>query len=184
MTLQERYNKIAVPEMMKLFGYKSRMAVPRLDKVVVNSGFGKAVATKGSGERETIEKYISDNLAVITGQKPALRQAKKSIANFKLREGINVGAVATLRGQRMNDFLEKLIDLVLPRKRDFRGLSTASISRTGELSLGFREHILFPEVKIEKEKGIFGLQVVIATTAHTKDEALELFRLLGFPFER
>lgn len=182
--LQERYNKIVVPEMMKMFGYKSPTAVPKISKLVVNSGFGKTVAGKSAGEREVVEKYISDNLAAIAGQKPSLRKAKKSIAAFKLREGINIGAMITLRGKRMYDFLEKLIYLVLPRKRDFRGLDPKAISRTGELSIGFREHILFPEVKIEKEKGIFGLEVVISTTARNKEEASELFKLLGFPMEK
>ncbi|PIU16208.1 50S ribosomal protein L5 [bacterium (Candidatus Gribaldobacteria) CG08_land_8_20_14_0_20_39_15] len=182
--LYEKYNKEVVPEMMKKFGYKSLTAVPRISKVVLNSGFGKTVAGKSSGEREVVEKYISDNLAAIAGQRPSLRKAKKSIAAFKLREGINIGAAITLRGKRMYDFLEKLICLVLPRKRDFRGLNPKAISRTGELSIGFREHILFPEVKIEKEKGIFGLEVVISTTAKNKEEALELFKLMEFPLER
>jgi len=184
LNLQEKYKKEVIPEMMKTFGYKSPMAVPRITKVVINSGFGKAVVGKGSGEREVIEKYISDNLMAVTGQKPSLRKAKKSIATFKLREGMNIGATVTLRGSRMNDFLEKLIWLVLPRKRDFRGISKNSVSRTGELSIGLKEHILFPEVRIEKEKGIFGLEVVIATSAKNKEEALELFKLLGFPMEK
>lgn len=182
--LQEQYNKIVVPEMMKVFGYKSVMAVPKIVKIVVNNGFGKAIAGKGAGEREAIEKYLSDGLAAITGQKPALRAAKKSIAAFKLRQGVNVGLQATLRGQKMNDFLNKLINIVLPRKRDFRGIPQSSISQTGDLTIGFKEHMLFPEVKIEKEKGIFGLEVVIATTARSKQEALMLFQLLGFPMER
>ncbi len=170
--------------MMKKFGYTSVMAVPKITKIVVNSGFGKTVVGKGSGEREVIEKYISDNLAAITGRRPVLRPAKKSIAAFKLREGMNIGASITLRGKRMYEFLEKLIWLVLPRKRDFRGLGLGSISRTGDLSIGLREHILFPEVKIEKEKGIFGLEIVIATSARNKEEALELFKLMGLPMEK
>lgn len=184
LNLQEKYKKEVIPEMMKVFGYKSPMAVPRINKVIVNSGFGKAVSGKGSGEREIIEKYISDSLSVIAGQKPSLRKAKKSIAAFKLREGINIGAMVTLRDKRMYGFLEKLIGLVLPRRRDFRGLSPKSISKTGELSIGLKEHTIFPEIKIEKEKGIFGLEIVIATTARNKEEALELFKLLGFPLEK
>ncbi|MDD5750562.1 MAG: 50S ribosomal protein L5 [Candidatus Pacebacteria bacterium] len=182
--LYEKYNKEAVPGMMKKFGFKSVMAVPKISKVVINSGFGKTISGKSSGEREVVEKYVSDNLSAIAGQRPSLRKAKKSIANFKLREGINIGATSTLRGKRMYDFLEKLIWLVLPRRRDFRGLSANSISKTGELSIGLKEHTLFPEVRIEKEKGIFGLEVVIATTARNKQEALELFKLMGFPFEK
>lgn len=184
LNLREKYKKEVIPEMMKKFGWASPMAVPRITKVVINSGFGKTVSGKGSGEREIVEKYISDNLIAMAGQKPSLRKAKKSIAAFKLREGVNVGAAITLRGGRMYDFLGKLIYLVLPRKRDFRGLNPKSISKTGELSIGFREHTLFPEVKIEREKNIFGLEIVIATTAKNKEEALDLFKLMGFPFER
>ena len=182
--LQEQYNKIAIPEMMKQFGFKSVMAVPKMVKVIVNTGFGKTIAGKGAGEREAVEKYLSEGIMAITGQKPSLRKAKKSIAAFKLRQGVNIGLQTTLRGRKMEDFLEKLMNIVLPRKRDFRGILKKSISQTGDLTIGFKEHMLFPEVKIEKEKGIFGLEVVIATTAKNKQEALELFIHLGFPMER
>lgn len=184
MRLQERYKKIAVPEMMKNFSYKSVMGVPKLEKVVVNCGFGKTVIGKGSGEREKLEEYIAASLALITGQKPSLRPAKKSIAAFKLRKGAVVGAMVTLRKKRMYDFLEKLVQVVLPRSRDFRGISRESVTGQGDLSIGFKEYIPFPELKIEKEKGLFGLEAVISTTAKTKEEGLELLRLLGVPFKK
>lgn len=184
MRLQEEYKKIVAPAMMEKFGYKTIMAVPRLDKVVVNSGFGKAVAGKTSGEREKIAEQISEYLGLITGQKPVLKKAKKSIAAFKLREGTAVGAAVVMRGQRAYNFLEKLIRLALPRIRDFRGIDLKSITRQGDLTVGFKEYVPFPEVRVEKEKGMFGLEVIIATTAKTKKEGEELLRLMGFPLKK
>ncbi len=184
MRLQEQYKKIAVPSMVKKFGYKSVMAIPKIEKIVVNCGFGKMIIGKGSGDREKIEEYISSSIALITGQKPTLKKAKQSIAAFKLRQGMVVGAVATLRKKRMYDFLEKLIWVVLPRSRDFRGIDSSSVTKQGDITVGFKEYVPFPELKIEKEKGLFGLEVTIATSAHIKDEGVELLKLLGFPFKR
>jgi len=184
MRLVEKYKKEVVPEMMKRFGYKSVAAVPKLKKIVVNCGFGKMVIGKGSGDREKIEEYISSSLALITGQKPSLRKATKSIAAFKLREGMVVGATATLRRKRMYDFLEKLMWVVLPRSRDFRGIDPSCMTKQGDLSIGFKEYVPFPELKIEKEKGLFGLEVTISTSAKTKEEGMELLKLLGFPFKQ
>ncbi len=181
--LSEQYKKVVVPAMVKRFGYKSVMAVPKIDKVVLNCGFGKMVSGKTSGEQEKIREHILESLALIAGQKPVLTKAKKSIATFKLREGTYIGAKITLRGEKMYAFLNKLINLVLPRTRDFRGIDEKSISDSGTLSIGFKEYTPFPEIKIEKEKGIFGLEVNISTTAKTKDEALELLKLMRVPFK-
>jgi len=182
--LLEKYNKEAVKEMQKKFGYKSLMSVPKIQKIVVNCGFGKMVIGKGAGEREKAEEYISESLATITGQKPSLNKAKKSIAAFKLREGMAVGAHCTLRKKRMYDFLEKLIWVVLPRSRDFRGIEPKCVTNQGDITIGFKEYVPFPELRVEKEKGIFGLEVTISTTAKTKEEGVELLSLLGFPFKK
>ncbi|MDD5433572.1 MAG: 50S ribosomal protein L5 [Candidatus Pacebacteria bacterium] len=182
--LCEKYNKEVVPAMVKKFGYKSVMAVPRLSKIVVNSGFGKNIASKGSGEREKIEEYVAQSIETITGQKPSLRKAKKSIAAFKLRQGMVVGVSCTLRKQKMYDFLEKLIWVVLPRSRDFRGINMKAMTDQGDITVGFKEYVPFFELKVEKEKGIFGLELTISTTAKTKEEGTELLRLLGFPFKQ
>lgn len=184
MGLKEKYKKEVIPSMMEKFNYKSPMAVPKIKKIVVNCGFGKMIIDKGSKEREQVENYISQSLAAITGQKPALRQAKKSISSFKLRKGMFIAAKATLRGKRMYEFLEKLIWLCLPRERDFRGIPLKSITKEGNLTIGFREYTPFPELKLEKEKGIFGLEITVVTTAKNKEEAIELLRLMEFPLEQ
>ncbi|MCX6790846.1 MAG: 50S ribosomal protein L5 [Candidatus Gribaldobacteria bacterium] len=184
LNLQEQYNKEVVPVMMKKFGKKSVMAVPKLKKVVINSGFGKQVAAKTNSEREKIAEQIAEYLGMMTGQKAVIRKAKKSVAAFKLREGMSVGACVTLRGKRMYDFLEKLIGVALPRIRDFRGLSATAFSEQGDFSIGFKEYVPFPELRVEKEKGVFGLEVVVANTAKNKAEGEELLRLLGFPIKK
>lgn len=184
MRLQDKYKKEAMPKMMERFGYKSVMAVPQIKKIVVNCGFGKMIAGKGSGEREKTEQYIADSLATITGQKPSLNKAKKSIAAFKLREGVVIGAHCTLRKQRMYDFLEKLIWVVLPRMRDFRGIDAKAVTEQGDITIGFKEYVPFPELKVEKEKGLFGLEITISTTAKTKEEGMALLEILGFPFKK
>lgn len=165
--------------MREKFGYKNPMAVPKIEKVVVNCGFGKEVTVRSSAEREKIVKNISNILGLITGQKPSFKRARKSISAFKLKKGMLVGAKVTLRGRRMNDFLERLIWLVLPRTRDFRGISLKSIDKKGNLTIGFREYTSFPEVG--PEKGIFGLEVTVTTTAKSREEGIELLKLLGFP---
>lgn len=181
--LQEKYKKEVIPAMMEKFGYKNPMAVPSIRKVVLNSSFGKEIVGKSSGEREKIQNTIAQDLALIAGQKPNIAKSKKSIAGFKLREGLGIAAVVTLRKQKMWDFLERLIYLSLPRSRDFKGLDPKSIDKSGNLSIGFREHIMFPEIFTEKEKTIFGLQITITTNAKSKDEGLELYKLLGFPMK-
>jgi len=183
MRLMEKYKKEVTPKMMEKFGYKSPMAVPRIEKIVVNSGFGRQISGKTSSEREKVIKNIVDTLALITGQKPTLRKARKSISSFKLRKGQPVGAKVTLRKKKMYDFLEKLILLVLPRMRDFKGIPLKSVDKEGNLTLGFKEYSPFPEVTLEKEKGVFGLEVTVVTTAKTQDEGIELLRLLGLPIK-
>lgn len=182
-SLREKYNKEVILEMMKTSGYKNRMAVPSIKKVVLNTSFGKAVVGKSAGEREKIFNLIMQDLALIAGQAPTLVKSKKSIAGFKLREGLEIASVVTLRKARMWDFLERLIYLSLPRSRDFKGIDAKSIDKNGNMNLGFREHIAFPEVFTEKEKTIFGLQITITTNAKSKEKGLELFKLLGFPIK-
>ena len=181
--LKEKYNKEVVSKMMEMFGYKNKMAVPKITSVVVNVGFGKQITDKTKEEREKIQNHILEILTAITGQKPSLRKARKSIAGFKLREGLPIGAVVTLRRQRMNDFLERLISLSLPRARDFKGIDKKSIDNSGNLTIGFKDVSSFPEVKFEKEKEAFSLEATIKTTAKNKDEGIQLFKLLGFPMK-
>ena len=184
MNLREKYEKEVIPRMMEHFGYKSRMAVPKIDKVVINTGFGKLVANKtGDDMRKTIEGILTDTSSV-AGQHATLVAAKKSIAGFKLREGVPVGAKVTLRGQRMYDFLERLVNIVLPRSRDFQGISMNSVDKEGNLTLGIKEHIFFPEISPEKVRNMFGLEVSIANTAKSREEGLKLFQLLEFPFQK
>lgn len=176
-SLQEKYNKKVVPEMMKKLGYRNVMAVPRLTKIVVNVGVGRMREEK---ERAEIEKY----LAVITGQKPRPRPAKKAIAAFKTREGMIIGYQVTIRGTRMYDFLSRLIRAALPRTRDFRGFDVTSFDSRGNLTIGIKEHIIFPEMIGEDYRLLFGLEVTIATSAHTREEGIELLRQLGFPLQK
>ena len=180
-SLKSKYNKEAIPAMMKEFGLKNRMAVPSIRKVVLNSSFGKEVVGKSASEREKIQKLVSQDLSLIAGQATNLVKSKKSIAGFKLREGLEIAAVVTLRKDRMWDFLERLIYLSLPRSRDFKGIDPKNIDKNGNLSMGFKEHISFPEIFTEKEKTIFGLQITVVTNAKSKKEGLELYKLLGFP---
>ncbi len=176
-TIKEKYNKIAVPELKKKFGYKNNMAVPRLVKVAVNTGVG---SVKDEKQVEMIERQ----LAMITGQKPVKKVAKKSIASFKLRQGALTGYAVTLRGERMYDFLERLISIAIPRIGDFRGLNPKAVDGAGNFTIGIREHTIFPEISEEEIRIIFGFEATIVTTAKTRDEALELFKLLGFPFSK
>jgi large subunit ribosomal protein L5 len=177
--LLEKYLKDVIPAMRKEFGYKNVMAVPKIEKAVVNVGFGKKAVIK---DTKSIEK-IEQDLAKLTGQKPSVRAAKKSISGFKLREGLEVGAMVTLRGRRMYDFIDRLISIALPRSRDFHGLDQKSFDKAGNFSMGLKEHNIFPEISYESLKDIFSLQVTIATTAKTKKEGELLLRLMGFPIK-
>lgn len=183
MSLKEKYQKEAVPEMMEKFGYKNIMAVPKIKKVVLNSCFGKEVVSKTGQERQKVIKNVCQDLVSISGQKPKVVKAKKSVAGFKLRSGIEIAAMVTLRKSKMYDFLERLIYLTLPRLRDFRGLNPKSIDKEGNLTIGLKEDIAFPEIVAEREKTIFGLEITVATNAKSKEEGLRLFKLMGFPFK-
>lgn len=176
--LLEQYNKEVAPALMKQFSYPNRMAVPKIKKVVINVGTGKLAK-----EAKTLE-HIKNDIAKLTGQVPAERKARKSIAGFKLREGSPVGYVATLRGGRMYDFIDRLISIALPRSRDFRGLSETAVDTQGNLNIGIPEHNIFPEITYETLKDIFGLQVTVDTTAKTREEGEALLRGLGFPLQK
>ena len=181
MALKEKYQKEVIPKMMEKFGYKNKMAVPRIEKVIVNTGFGRLIVGKGSDEQEKIQGPILEDLSLIVGQKAVLKRAKKSIATFKTRKGMPLGAAVTLRKDKMYDFLERFVFFALPRTRDFRGISQKSIDQKGNLSYGVKEHTVFAEILPEKVKNIFGLEVTVVTTAKNKEEGLELFKLMGFP---
>ena len=181
--LKEKYQKEVIPAMMEKFGYRNEMAVPKIKKVVVNTGFGRLVAGKTSEEQKKLETAILEDLALISGQKPILKGAKKSISGFKIRKGMPVGAQVTLRGKRMQDFLERLIHIALPRSRDFRGIDPKSFDPKGNLTLAIKEHIAFPEISPEKVKNIFGLEITVVTTAKSREEGIELLKLLGFPIK-
>ncbi len=174
-TLTEK-QKNAFTTLKEQFGYKNVLQTPKVEKVVVSVGVGKADPKK--------KELVADRLGKITGQKPAPRGAKKSIASFKVRQGDVIGYQVTLRGARMRDFLEKLIHIALPRMRDFRGLSVRGIDEIGNFTLGLREHTIFPETSDEEQRDIFGLSVTVVTTAKTKVEAEALLRHLGFPFKK
>ena len=181
--LQDKYRKEVIPAMREKFGYSSPMAVPRIEKVVLNTGFGKLIAGKTGGESEKIVEAIVKDLSHISGQHAILTKARASIAGFKVRQGMPIGAKVTLRGARMHDFLDRLIHIILPRSRDFRGLNPASFDKNGNLSIGIKEHIFFPEILPEKARNIFGLEVTVTTKAKTKEEGIELLRLMGFPIK-
>lgn len=175
--LKEKYQKEVVPLMKQKFGYRNDLMVPRIEKAVVNVGTG------AYSKDEKAQEEIVRDLSLITGQRPVVTLAKKAISAFKTREGLPVGLKITLRGKRMYDFVERLINVVLPRTRDFRGLDQKSIDQNGNLTIGIKEHIIFPEVSQEDLKRIFGMEITIVTTANKKEEAIELFKLLGFPIK-
>ena len=181
--LQEKYQKEVIPAMMEKFGYRNKMAVPKIEKVVINTGFGRLVSGKTSEEQKKIQDTVLQDLSLISGQRPVLTRAKKSISGFKTREGQVIGAAVTLRGKKMSDFLERLIHIAFPRLRDFRGIEINSFDKKGNLTIGLREHIAFPEILPEKAKNIFGLEITIVTTAKSREEGIELLKLLGFPIK-
>jgi len=181
--LKEKYQKEVVPRMMEKFGYKNKMAVPKIEKVVVNTGFGRLIIGKTTEEQKKIRKAILDDLALICGQYPVLTKARKSISGFKVRKGMAVGAMVTLRKKRMYDFLERLINIALPRTRDFRGIDQRSVDKAGNLTIAIKEHIAFPEISPEQAKIMFGFEVTVVTSAKTREEGLELLKLLGFPIK-
>jgi large subunit ribosomal protein L5 len=183
MNLKEKYEKEVLPKMMKKFGYKNKMSVPKIEKVVINVGFGKLISEKDSQEQKKIQEAILEDLAQISGQRPVLTKAKKSISGFKLRKGLPIGAKVTLRRKKMYDFLERLINFGLPRSRDFWGIPENSVDKNGNLTIGIKEHIAFPEISPEKTKFIFGFEVTVVTNAKDREKGLELFKLMGFPIK-
>ncbi|NEU32475.1 50S ribosomal protein L5 [bacterium LRH843] len=176
--LKEKYAKDIVPALVEKFNYSSVMAVPKLEKIVVNMGVGDAVSNA-----KVLDKAVEE-LTVISGQKPVVTKAKKSIAGFKLREGMPIGAKVTLRGERMYEFLDKLITVSLPRVRDFRGVSNKAFDGRGNYTLGVKEQLIFPEVDYDKVDKVRGMDVVLVTTAKTDEEARELLTHMGMPFKK
>ena len=179
--LKEKYKNEVVKKMMERFGYKNPLEVPKIEKVVLNVGFGKQVAGKSTEEINKIVNYVIEDLTMIAGQRAVKTLARKSISAFKIRKGLPIGAKVTLRKQRMWDFLERLIHIVLPRTRDFKGISEKAVDKQGNLTIGIEEHIAFPEIAPEKTKFNFGLQITIVNTAKSREEGLELFKMLNFP---
>jgi len=176
--LKEKYQKLILPALKEKFGYTNNLAVPKIVKVVINVGTGHGL--KDAKHNDVVETTLKR----ITGQKPVKTVSKKSISNFKIREGQVVGMMVTLRGKRLYDFLDKMVTVALPRVRDFRGLDSKNVDKDGNLNLGFKEHISFPEIKMDEIEKIHGLQVTIVTTAKNRDEGLALFEMLGFPFQK
>lgn len=176
--LFEMYKQEIIPMLMKQFNYKNVMQVPKLHKITLNIGVGKATQ-----DPKLLEDAVKD-LELIAGQKPAIRKAKKAISNFKLRQGMAIGCMVTLRGARMYEFLDRLINIALPRVRDFRGVSDKSFDGRGNYSLGIKEHIIFPEINVDKVNRIYGMDITIVTTAKTDAEAYELLKAFGFPFRK
>lgn len=176
--LQDKYKAEVIPAMTEKFGYKNVMEVPKLEKVVVNMGLGDC-----KDNAKGLEAAVND-LALITGQAPLVTKAKKSVANFKVREGMNVGAKVTLRHDKMYEFIDKLFNVALPRVRDFQGLSNKSFDGRGNYAFGIKEQLIFPEIDYDKIDKIRGMDVMFITTAKTDEEAHELLRLLGLPYSR
>lgn len=175
--LKEYYQKEVLPALMKKFGYKSVMQVPKLEKIVVNVAAGEA-----KENAKAIDAIVKD-LGQITGQKAVVCKAKKSVANFKLRQGMNIGAKVTLRGERMYEFLDRFLNVALPRVRDFRGISANSFDGRGNYSVGVKEQLIFPEIDYDKVDKVRGMDVCIVTTAENDEEARELLKLMGAPFK-
>lgn len=176
--LGEIYQKEIIPSLQKAFNYKSIMQVPKIEKVVVNMGVGAAVA-----DPKIMDEAIKE-LESITGQKASIRKAKKAISNFKLREGMNIGTMVTLRKEKMYEFLDRLINVALPRVRDFRGLSDKSFDGRGNYTLGIKEQIIFPEINVDKITKVMGMDITFVTTAKTDNEAYELLKAFGIPFRK
>ena len=174
---KDKYIKTVAAEMKNKFGYKNVMAVPRIKKVIVNVGIGKIIK-----ENDKIEEVVN-SITAITGQKPVKTKAKKAISGFKVREGMEIGVKVTLRGKRMWQFIDRLVNATLPRTRDFQGITRKSVDKGGNISIGIKEHMIFPEISPERVKHTFGLQVTVSTDAKTQKEGLELFKLLGFPIK-
>jgi large subunit ribosomal protein L5 len=178
MRLKEKYKKQIIKTLSEKFGYNNQLLVPHLTKVVLNVGFGHHAK-----EKEFMAS-VEKGLTKISGQKPVFTEAKKSISAFKIREGLTIGAKVTLRGDRMYDFVEKLVGITFPRVRDFRGISEKAVDRNGNLTVGFKEFVSFPEIHVEEVDNVFGLEVCLASNAKNNAEGLALFHELGFPFKK
>lgn len=178
MRLRELYQKEILPQLKEKFNLKNPFVTPRITKVVINTGFGRY-----SKEKDFVQN-VEESLAKITGQKPVMTKAKKSISGFKVREGMLIGATVVLRKQKMYDFIEKLVAITFPRVRDFRGISQKSVDKSGNLTIGFKDHTAFPEISGEEIEKVFGLEVTIVTNINDREKSLELFKLLGFPFKK
>lgn len=176
--LLEKYRNEVIPALTESFGYRNVMEVPKLNKIVLNVGLGSSKENP-----KAVESAVKD-IETITGQRPVVTKAKKSIANFKLRDGMNVGVKVTLRGQKMYDFLDKLVSISLPRVRDFRGVSTSSFDGRGNYSLGIKEQLIFPEIEYDMVDQIRGMDIVIVTTAETDEESKKFLELMGMPFKK
>ena len=174
--MKQFYLEKVVPALQQKFAYKNVMEIPRLEKVIINMGLGDC-----KDNAKALESAVAE-LTQIAGQKPLVTKAKKSVANFKLRQGMNVGAKVTLRGSRMEEFMDKLVNIALPRVRDFRGVSTKAFDGRGNYALGIKEQLIFPEIEYDKVEKIRGMEMIFVTTAKTDEEAKELLRLLGMPF--
>ena len=174
--LQEKYVKEVIPALTEKFGYKNVVELPKIDKVIINMGVGEAV-----GNPKALDSAVAD-LTLIAGQKPILTRAKKSIATWKIRQGMPIGAKATLRGVRMYQFLDKFMNVALPRVRDFRGVSANAFDGRGNYSVGLKEQLIFPEIEYDKVDKVRGMNIVVVTTAKTDEEARELLKLMGMPF--
>ncbi len=176
--LEQRYKEQMIPALMKEFSITNIQAVPKLLKVTLNVGIGKA-----QGDKKVIEA-VTNTLSRISGQKPIQTKAKKSISNFKLREGMVVGVKVTLRGDRMYAFLDKLINITMPRVRDFQGIKRTAVDADGSLNIGFKEHLVFPEIQMDSIEHVHGLEVALSTTAKTRAQGMRLFELFGIPFKK
>ncbi len=176
--LYDKYKSEVIPALTNKFGYTSVMQVPKIDKIVINMGVGDAVANS-----KVLDEAVNE-LTIITGQKPVITKAKKSIASFKLREGMSIGCKVTLRGARMYQFLDKLVSISLPRVRDFNGVSKSAFDGRGNYTLGVKEQLIFPEIEYDKVNKVRGMDIVIVTTANTDEECHELLGQLGMPFKK
>lgn len=177
-TLKDFYKNTVAPKLKEKFGYKNVMQIPKIEKIVINVGAGEAK------DNSKVIGSILEDLSTITGQKPVVCTARKSVANFKIREGMKIGAKVTLRGEKMYEFLDRFFNLALPRVRDFRGINPNSFDKKGNYNMGVKEQLIFPEIEYDKIDKIRGMDISISTTAKTDDEARELLRLMGAPFAK
>lgn len=176
--LLDKYRKEVAPKLKEQFQIKNIMAVPKIEKIVINTGIGRMLK-----DEKAIEKARND-LALLSGQKPIFRKARKSISGFKIREGMNIGLMATLRGKRMYDFLDRFISIALPGSKDFRGIDLKNVDKSGNLNIGIKEHSVFPEVSYESLKDIFSLEISVVTTAKDREKGMALLKMLGVPLKK